>query len=51
MKVCSSGFLPAAMVTGALAAQGWDRKLGDRLATMTIGTALTMLIAAWWLAL
>ena len=45
-----AGFLVAAAVCGALAARGWDRRLGTCIAAMTIGHVLILGCGAAWLA-
>jgi biotin transport system substrate-specific component len=43
------GFVPAAVVVGALAQRGWDRTLPRTLAAMTIGTAVIFACGLLWL--
>ena len=45
-----AGFLPAAAVTGLLAARGWDRRWWSAAAAMAVGTVTVYMPGVLWLA-
>ncbi|HUS92950.1 MAG TPA: biotin transporter BioY [Phycisphaerae bacterium] len=45
-----AGFLPAAALTGFLAARGWDRRFGTTVAAMLLGTLTIYVPGVLWLA-